>query len=121
MELTCVTFDADDPYRLATFWAAALGWEATRTDEQIAVCARPGVDDLYLEFVKVPEPKVVKNRVHLGTNAGDDLDAEIARLCRLGATVAWEEDLPPGHRNVVLRDPEGNELCLGARTPSVAP
>ena len=64
----------------------------------------------------MPEPKTVKNRVHLGTHAVADLDAEIARLCGLGATVAWEEDLPPGFRNVVLRDPEGNEFCLGSQT-----
>jgi predicted enzyme related to lactoylglutathione lyase len=114
VEITCVTFDAADPHRLARFWAAALGWEATRMDEQISLCARPGVAGLYLEFVKVPEAKAVKNRVHLGTSARDDLDGEIERLCRLGATVAWEEDLPPGSRNVVLRDPEGNEFCLGS-------
>jgi predicted enzyme related to lactoylglutathione lyase len=118
VEITCVTVDAADPHGLATFWAAALGWEATRMDEQISLCARPGVRDLYLEFVKVPEEKVVKNRVHLGTTAVADLDAEIERLCGLGATVAWEEDdLPPGVRNVVLRDPEGNEFCLGFRQP----
>jgi predicted enzyme related to lactoylglutathione lyase len=122
MDLTCVTFDAADPHRLATFWAAALGWQASRMDDQISVCARPGVDGLYLEFVRVPEPKTVKNRVHLGTHVVDDLDAEIERLGALGATVAWEEeDLPPGYRNVVLRDPEGNEFCLGAGTPSVEP
>ena len=59
--------------------------------------------------------------MHLGTTAGDDLDAELERLRRLGATLSWEEDLPPGYRNVVLRDPQGNEFCLGAGTPSVAP
>ena len=68
--------------------------------------------------MRVPEHKTVKNRVHLGTHVVDDLDAEIERLGALGATVAWEEeDLPPGYRNVVLRDPEGNEFCLGAHTP----
>ena len=61
----------------------------------------------------------MKNRVHLGCDAGDlaALDAELDRLTTLGATVAWEEDFPPeiaaGYRNVVLRDPEGNEFCLG--------
>ena len=40
---------------------------------------------------------------------------EIARLIELGASVAWEEEFAVGwpYRNVVLRDPEGNEFCLG--------
>jgi glyoxalase superfamily protein len=65
-----------------------------------------------------PEPKTVKNRMHLGCSAGDlaALDTEIARLEALGASVAWEEDFPPElaarYRNVILRDPEGNEFCL---------
>jgi predicted enzyme related to lactoylglutathione lyase len=116
MKITCATFDAEDPARVARFWAAALGWETTETEEGVVVVAPASGADLYLEFVRVPEPKTVKNRVHLGT-AVVDLDAELARLCALGATVAWEEeDLPPGYRNVVLRDPEGNEFCLGSRT-----
>jgi predicted enzyme related to lactoylglutathione lyase len=115
MRITCVTFDAAEPERVAAFWAAALGWESTVLGDG-AVCARSGVADLYLEFVPVPEGKEVKNRVHLGTEV-DDLDAEIARLTALGATCAWEEDLDdPGFRNAVMRDPEGNEFCIGART-----
>ncbi len=56
----------------------------------------------------------MKNRVHLGLNS-KDLDDEIERLLGLGATVAWEEVFPDDwpFRNVVLRDPEGNEFCLG--------
>lgn len=75
---------------------------------------------MYLEFIRVPESKVVKNRVHLGCSAGtlEDLEAEIERLLSLGATIAWEEHFPPDvaarYRIVVLRDPEGNECCLGA-------
>jgi Glyoxalase-like domain len=78
---------------------------------------------LYLEFVRVPEDKTVKNSVHLGCTAGtlDDLESEIERLLALGATIAWEEEFPPEmaarYRNLVLRDPEGNEFCLGAGTP----
>jgi len=78
---------------------------------------------MYLEFVRVPEAKVAKNRVHLGCNAGalEALDPEIGRLLDLGATIAWEEEFPSDiafrYRNVVLRDPEGNEFCLGAGEP----
>jgi catechol 2,3-dioxygenase-like lactoylglutathione lyase family enzyme len=119
MQITCVTFDAADPGTVAQFWAAALGWKATVAgDGSGALCARPGVDALYLEFVRVPEAKRVKNRVHLGTAVDGPpgaLDAEVARLEALGAALLYEEDLGmPGERNVVLRDPEGNEFCLGA-------
>lgn len=87
------------------------------TDGSGAVCG-PAGGGLYLEMIRVPEDKIVKNRVHLGCTAGslDELDAEIERLLTLGATIAWEEEFPPEvaavYRNVVLRDPEGNELCL---------
>jgi hypothetical protein len=75
---------------------------------------------MYLEFIRVPEDKVVKNRVHLGCRAGalDELPAELDRLSALGATAECEEEFPSEvaatYRNLVLRDPEGNEFCLGA-------
>ena len=68
----------------------------------------------------MPEGKTVKNRLHLGCNAGTlaELEVELNRLQSLGATIAWEEEFPPEiaarYRNVILRDIEGNEFCLGA-------
>ena len=120
MELTCVTVDCLDPAALATFWNEALGWGgvAVAGDGSGAVCGPPG-GGAYLEFVRVPEGKVVKNRLHLGCSAGslEALEPELARLLALGAMVAWEESFPPEvaerYRNLVLRDPEGNEFCLG--------
>jgi hypothetical protein len=121
MEITCITVDCADPHRVAQFWDDALEWGgvATSDDGAGAICGPPS-GGIYLEFVKAPEGKVTKNRVHLGCTAGslDQLDAEIERLRGLGATVAWEEDFPAQvatvFRNVVLRDVEGNEFCLGA-------
>jgi hypothetical protein len=121
MEITCVTVDCADPGRVAEFWNAALHWGgvAVAPDGSGAICGPPG-GGTYLEFVKVPESKTVKNRVHLGCTAGalDALDDEIERLEGLGASVAWEEDFPEGsgYRNVILRDVEGNEFCLGGGT-----
>jgi len=120
MELVCVTIDCHGPERVARFWNDTLRWGGitVSSDGGRAVC-RPRGGDMYLEFVRVPEQKVIKNRVHLGLNAGSlvDLDEEIERLLRLGASLAWEEEfpteLPASYRNVVLRDPEGNEFCLG--------
>jgi catechol 2,3-dioxygenase-like lactoylglutathione lyase family enzyme len=108
VRLTCVTFDCADPERVASFWAEALGW---RKDHH---CVRPPDGGPYLEFCPVPEGKTVKNRLHLGLSVRD-LDPEIDRLVALGASVAWEEEFPETwtYRNVVLRDVEGNEFCLG--------
>jgi hypothetical protein len=126
MDLVCVTVDCADPSAVATFWSAALRWDDLRVagDGSAAVC-RPPQGGVYLEFVRVPDGKAVKNRVHLGCTAGglDGLDHEIARLESLGATIAWEEDFPvdvaAGYRNLVLRDVEGNEFCIsGGRLPS---
>jgi catechol 2,3-dioxygenase-like lactoylglutathione lyase family enzyme len=119
VDIICVTLDCADPARVAEFWNAALGWGgvAAAPDGTGAICGPPE-GGTYLECIRVPEPKTVKNRMHLGFTAGplDALDAEIARLEALGATVAWEEEFPPAvaerYRNVVLRDPEGNEFCL---------
>ena len=119
MEIVCVTVDAEDPERVARFWDAALRWGgvAVHPDGSGAICGSPAGGS-YLEFVRVPELKTAKNRLHLGCSAGtlEDLDAEIDRLEALGATVAWEEEFPAEiaarSRNVVLRDVEGNEFCL---------
>ena len=118
-----MTIDCHNPAEVARFWNEALQWggAAVAADGGGAVCGPPG-GGIYLEFVRVPEHKTVKNRVHLGCEGGelDRLDGEIERLLSLGASVAWEEEFPPRlaahYRNVVLRDPEGNEFCLGAGT-----
>jgi hypothetical protein len=123
VEITCVTIDCTDPTAVATFWNEALHWGgvAAAADGSGAVCG-PSAGGVYLEFVRVPEGKAVKNRVHLGcaVETLDALDAEIARLTALGATIGWEEDFPPAvaasYRNVVLRDVEGNEFCLSGGT-----
>jgi hypothetical protein len=120
MEIVCVTMDCADPGLVARFWNDALGWGgvAVHPDGSGAICG-PASGGLYLEFIRVAEGKLVKNRVHLGCTAVtlEQLDAELTRLQALGASIAWEEDFPPEiagtYRNVVLRDVEGNEFCLG--------
>ena len=117
VEISCVTADCYDPGRLAEFWSEALGWEIAHVAEDGAYC-RPREGGVGLEFIKVNEPKTVKNRLHLGTRT-DDIDAEVQRLVMIGAALAWEEEFPPEwpYRNVVLRDPEENEFCLGNEPP----
>jgi hypothetical protein len=119
MEIMCTTIDCADPEKVATFWNAALRWGGVAVDPSGsgALCGPPD-GGAYLEFIRVPEGKIAKNRVHLGCSAGTlrDLEAELARLQALGASIAWEEAFPPDvaarYRNVVLCDVEGNEFCL---------
>jgi predicted enzyme related to lactoylglutathione lyase len=63
-------------------------------------------------FQRVPEPKTVKNRVHLDVRVGRDrVDEEVARLTARGATVLHHGQQGP-YSWVTIADPEGNELCL---------
>jgi catechol 2,3-dioxygenase-like lactoylglutathione lyase family enzyme len=124
--LTEVVVDCHDPAAQATFWAAALGYHAVRTEDgqvEIAPWEReppdlaervrraPSVPTLV--FVTVPEGKTIKNRVHLDVRPINcSYEAEVARLIGLGAR---HVDVGQGDRWVVLADPEGNEFCvLGA-------
>ena len=104
-----VTIDSAEPEKLAAWWAEALGWQLDG-----CCCRAPGGGLQRLEFMPVPEAKTVKNRVHIDFGA-DDVQAAVDRLVAMGATIAWEEDFQPelGYRNLVLRDPEGNEFCVG--------
>jgi len=120
MRIVCITIDSREPAALAAFWNAALRWGGVvaAPDGGGAVCG-PAEGGMYLEFVRVPESKTIKNRLHLGCTVGsiDDFDAEFQRLTSLGAELAWREDfgshIDRHYRNWVLRDPEGNEFCFG--------
>lgn len=110
----CVCFDSTDPRRAATFWEEALGWRRTYdTDTEVVLEPPEGSPESGvcpdILFLRVPEQKSVKNRLHLDLRPQDQ-DAEVARLEALGAKrvdigqqdVTW----------VVLADPDGNELCV---------
>lgn len=137
-----IVIDCADPARLAGFWATALGyvvqappegfdsWESfliemgvpeTEWNSASAVVDPTG-EGPRIFFQRVPEPKSVKNRVHLDLNAGGEhgtplqerkpnVDAEVARLVGAGATVVGPMERL-GEYWVVLRDPEGNEFCV---------
>ncbi|MFD9124803.1 VOC family protein [Kitasatospora sp. NPDC059571] len=108
-----VVVDAADPGALADWWAEALGWTLVSEDpDEYEI--RPAPDRLPgLLFLRVPEAKAGKNRLHLDFRP-DDQAAEVDRLIVLGARRA---DIGQGEQSwVVLADPEGNEFCvLGGR------
>jgi hypothetical protein len=121
-----LVFDSRHPASIARFWAAVLdGYQVAPYDEaELARLRGTGVLDpeddpnVLVEapdgqprifFQLVPEPKSVKNRVHLDLRC-DCLEDELERLIGLGAHVVSEYD-----DHLVLRDPEGNEFCLSQR------
>jgi len=115
--LVHLVVDAAEPARLARFWAAALRWEVGgEEDDEVDVLPGgyryPDPAALALVFVPVPEPKTVKNRVHLdlATTSAAHQAAEVERLLGLGAVPAdiGQGDVPWQ----VLADPEGNEFCV---------
>ena len=111
----CVCVDSTDPGPVATFWEQALGWRRTHDTPDEIVLEPPagstedGVSPDLL-FLRVPEGKTVKNRLHLDLRP-DDQAAEVQRLLALGAT---REDVGQGTDSgwVVLADPDGNEFCV---------
>ena len=110
LTITNIVFDCHDPTRLASFWAAALGYAVNADDPDHAWAYDPRRTKPYLLFNKVPEPKVVKNRMHLDLDT-DDVDAEIARLEALGARKL--QFVNEGERPWwIMADPEGNEFCV---------
>ncbi|HVP04284.1 MAG TPA: VOC family protein [Dehalococcoidia bacterium] len=112
IRIATVTIDCADPGLLARFWAEALGWRITYESDEEVVVERPGGrpnDEIALLFIKVPDEKVVKNRLHLDLRP-DDRDAEVARLQTLGAR---RIDIGQGDVTwVVMADPAGNEFCV---------
>lgn len=138
-----VTVDCAHPATLAAFWKSALGYVESLPPEGFASwaewLAHAGVppqewdDGAYIEdpdgvrpgisFLKVPEPKAAKNRVHLDVQAGGGrgepwevrrprVTRAVERLAAAGATVIRVDvqDGTPDH--VVMADPEGNEFCV---------
>jgi hypothetical protein len=139
-----LVIDCADPGPLVTFWAAALGYvpppppdghdswadwyrSVGVPEDEIG----DGIDRLVdptgtgpsLWFQPVPEPKTVKNRLHVdvivagrGTPMAERrriVDAEVERLVGLGATIVRVHDGEVrDHYAVTLGDPEGNEFCV---------
>ncbi|MET9223458.1 VOC family protein [Streptomyces sp. NPDC003300] len=108
-----VAIDCADAYSLALFWSGVTGRPLDPED-------RPGdpevqvllADGSLLHFNQVPEPKTVKNRVHLCLRPDTTRDEEVDRLLALGATLLTDRRNPDGTGWAVLTDPEGNEFCV---------
>jgi catechol 2,3-dioxygenase-like lactoylglutathione lyase family enzyme len=104
-----LVIDCAEPEPLARWWASVLGGELESDDEgDWWLSKAPGVPFEYLVFGQVPEPKVIKNRVHWDVEVTDPqllIDAGATLLRPRGGDIEWH----------VLADPEGNEFCAFER------
>jgi hypothetical protein len=134
-----VVIDSSAPHQLADWWAEALGWQIEAQDEAFirrmvetgaaseedttqhrgalvwkvgAALLSPDPGRPRVLFQLVPEPKTLKNRVHLDIRVGAERrEAEVARLVGLGATELWRGAQGP-FEWATLADPQGNEFCV---------
>lgn len=114
-----LTFDTADPVRVATFWAAALGYELDPDpDETGAYIRDPSGATAGIFFQPVPEPKTAKNRMHLDVRPTGAMAEEVERLKGLGASERGFVEVPASAVDgqpsfwTQMRDPEGNEFCV---------
>jgi hypothetical protein len=117
--------DAADPHRIAAFWADALGYVAEQgyDDPDGASLVDPAGVGPAISFLRVPETKTAKNRMHIDIRVAGEppwdmaereqlIRAKTTELVGAGATIVREEfyDADLGH--IVMLDPEGNEFCV---------
>ena len=130
-KFTELAIDCADPRGLARFWCAVLGYQVQDEDDGIVAIGPPDMPEggnqrgpvpPTLTFARVPEGKIVKNRVHLDVRAGTGLvgeerlatlQAECDRLLALGATHVLTQRADEYNEScITLQDVEGNEFCL---------
>lgn len=118
---TELAVDCHDPEALAAFWCEVLDFKVIDRNEELVEIGswEPTVEDIRarqmpptLYFVRVPEGKTVKNRLHIDVSPIDgSTEDEVTRLLGLGATKV-DVGQGPGRSWVVMADPEGNEFCV---------
>jgi hypothetical protein len=135
-----LVFDCTDPERVGRFWATALGyierpppdgydsWKAYDADHGVPASQAgyaivdPDRVGPTIFFQPVPEPKVVKNRLHIDIKVSRDattpleerhrrIEAGVQPLVLAGARMQRRSENPDDYF-IVMQDPEGNEFCL---------
>jgi len=121
LKIQCLTIDCHDPAIPAKFWSEALGLPITIANSEEVVVENPsGEADLL--FLRNPDKRVVKNRLHLDLRP-ENQAAEVARLEALGAKrIEIGQSADPRTSWVVMEDPDGNLFCvLRSSTEGVKP
>ncbi len=107
-----LVLDCADPEPLATFWSGALGYETLGGAGNYVMLVSPDPGQPKLLLQRVPEPKAIKNRMHID-NETPDIEREATRLEGLGAARLHAESRSEhGSTWVLMADPEGNEFCV---------
>ena len=116
LHVNSLTFDAADPAALAAFWATVFEADVTSPNPFVSLVDPVGGPKLM--FISNGDQKRAKNRCHLDLHADDiaAVEAEVRRLVAAGATEV-ETHEEHGVHWTTLRDPEGNELCVGTPLP----
>lgn len=117
--------DAADPHRIAAFWAKALGYvaEPGYDDPDGASIIDPDGKGPAIGFLRVPEGKTAKNRMHIDIRVAGEppwdmtereklIRAKAVELATAGAAAVREESYGAHLGHVVMLDPEGNEFCI---------
>jgi hypothetical protein len=116
MSLLAIVVDCRDSLSQANWWAEVLGHQVSErnADEYEVGTSSSGSTPLY--FMNVPEPKAVKNRLHIDVTTEGSLEDGVARLVAMGGTLVEMRQDPATLANpdtwAVIRDPEGNEFCV---------
>jgi len=110
--VAAVVVDSADPAAPARCWSRAAGWGPQQENADFASLRSPSGVGPFLEFLRTPDAKTVKHRIHLDVRPypGEDYLDEARQLQELGAVPA---DVGQGDvRWEVLADPEGGEFCV---------
>ena len=111
-KFVAAVMDCSDPLALSKFWQQLLGGDVdprTETSEWVALSGVPGLG--YLGLQKVPEQKIVKNRVHIDIDV-ESIDSAVNSAISIGATKIGEIVEEQTNWFQVMADPEGNEFCF---------
>jgi len=105
MKIHAITFDTENPQKLAAWWSKALGIAVANDYGRIVqLAASPDIPPF--QFQRIEDAPTQRNRVHVDLRT-PDLDSETARLVALGALIVRQFDLPQ-IRYATMTDPEGN-------------
>jgi hypothetical protein len=117
--------DAVEPHRLAAFWALALGYvhEPGYEEPDGASIIDPDGRGPAIGWLRVPEGKTAKNRVHIDIRVAGEppwdmaerellIRAKSAELAHAGGAVVREESWDGQLSHILMLDPEGNEFCV---------